>query len=227
MAASKANRLSIDALKKAIKEQGSSDEEFFGYPVKEDGLYLQQDPQEFADLLHFLGAEVKSCDLMMDIGIASGGQTKMVRDYIDVKRSIIVDDGNHPMFHHWERIKKDVKSEIVCEIIDNSHAPSVREKLKPWYGQVDVAYVDGDHSYAGLKQDIFLTKYLLKEGGFMILHDTTAVWDCRRVFEDLCRSGEFHLFRNFENRFGISVWIRKGRHRQPKWYNHAYGWGRI
>ena len=228
MAKAKAKKTySVEELKKIIKEQGSSEEQFFGYPVKEDGLYLQQDPQEFADLVHFLNAEVGSVDTMLDLGIASGGQTKFIRDYLDVKKTIILDDGQHEMFHHWARIKKEVKSEIVCEIIDDSHAPSVREKLKPWYGTVDIAYVDGDHSYKGLKQDIFLMKYLLKEGGYMILHDTTAVWDCRKVYDELCKSGEFHLFRNFENRFGISVWIRRGRHRTPKWYNHAYGWGRI
>ena len=112
-------------------------------------------------------------------------------------------------------------------MIEDSHKPCVREALKPWYGKVDLAYVDGDHGYRGLRQDIFLMKHLMKDGGLMILHDTTAVWDCRKVFEDLLKSSNFHLYRNFDNRFGISVWIKAGRHRQPKWYNHAYGWGKL
>ena len=58
-----------------IKDAGSSDEVFFGYPVKEDGLYLQQDPKEFADLCHFLAHDVKRAELSLDLGIASGGQT--------------------------------------------------------------------------------------------------------------------------------------------------------
>ncbi len=210
-----------------IKSQGASDEAFFGYPVLESGLYLQQDPHEFASLMDFVANELQSAELTLDLGIASGGQTKFMRDYFDAQKTIIMDDGKHLMHHHWARIKKDIKTEIVCEIIDDSHAPSVREKLKPWYNQVDFAYVDGDHSYRGLRQDIFLMKYLIKEGGFMVLHDTSAVWDCKKVFDDLLRSTEFQLYRNFDNRFGISVWIRAGRLRKPKWYNHAYGWGRL
>lgn len=210
-----------------VKAQGSGDESFFGYPVLEDGLYLQQDPHEFAALTQFLAEEVCSADLTLDLGIASGGQTKFLRDHFEAKQTIILDDGNHPLFKHWARIKQDVKSDIVFEMIEDSHKPSVREALKPWYNQVDFAYVDGDHSYKGLKQDIFLMKYLLKDGAFMVLHDTTAVWDCRKVFEDLLKSPEFHLYRNFDNRFGISVWIKAGRRRMPKWYNHAYGWGKL
>lgn len=225
--ASQVSNKSIDDYVELIKAQGSSDEDFFGYPVLEDGLYLQQDPFEFAALTKFLAEEVKSADLTLDLGIASGGQTKFLRDYFEARETIILDDGNHPMFRHWKRIKKNVKSEIVFEMIEDSHKPSVREALKPWYGKVDLAYVDGDHSYKGLKQDIFLMKHLLKDGSLMVLHDTTAVWDCRKVFDDLLKSSEFHLFRNFDNRFGISVWIKAGRHRPTKWYNHTYGWGKL
>ncbi|MBA4781980.1 MAG: class I SAM-dependent methyltransferase [Rhizobiales bacterium] len=227
-----ANSLSAAALTKQdfieiIKAQGSSDETFFGYPMREDGLYLQQDPDEFAALMDFVANEVREASLTLDLGIASGGQTKFMRDYFNARQTIILDDGNHPMHHHWARIKPTIKTEIVCEIIDDSHAPSVREKLKPWYGKVDFAYVDGDHSYRGLRQDIFLMKHLIREGGLMVLHDTAAVWDCKKVFDDLLKSSEFHLYRNFDNRFGISVWIRAGRKRKIYWHNHAFGWGKL
>lgn len=225
--ASQAGDKSLAEYVELIKAQGSGDEAFFGYPIIEDGLYLQQDPFEFAALTKFLAEEVKFAELTLDIGIASGGQTKFLRDHFEARETIILDDGNHPLFPHWERIKKDIKTDIVFEMIDDSHKPSVRESLKPWYGKVDLAYVDGDHSYKGLRQDIFLMKHLMKDGAFMILHDTTAVWDCRKVFDDLLKSPEFHLYRNFDNRFGISVWIRAGRRRQPKWYSHAYGWGKL
>ena len=35
---------SIPELVERIKESGSSDERFFGYPPREGGLFLQQDP---------------------------------------------------------------------------------------------------------------------------------------------------------------------------------------
>jgi len=206
---------------------GASQEEFFGYPVKTDGLYLQQDPEEFGALVHFLATQAKPAALSMDIGIASGGQTKFIRDYYRCDKTIIVDNGEHELFPHWERIKPTVNTEIVLERIENSHNPGVREALKPYFGQVDFAFVDGDHSYRGLRQDIFLTKLVLKPGGLMVLHDTAAVWDCKRVFDDLIRSRDFTLVRNFQNRFGISVWKLLRVKRPPSAWNHFTGLGRI
>jgi len=218
---------SREELVKIIEASGSGDAEFFGYPEKKEGLYLQQDPEEFAAFVHFMAAKTPPARLSMDIGVASGGQSKFLRDYYPCEKTIIVDLGEHPLFPHYSRIKKDMKTEIVLEVIGDSHAPSTREKLKPYFGQVDFAFVDGDHSYKGLRQDIFLTKELLKMNGYMALHDTGAVADCRRVYDDLLNSKDFVLVRNFHNRFGISVWKHVRTKKKPTWINRALGIGRI
>jgi hypothetical protein len=216
-----------DELINIIKAAGSSHEGFFRYPIRTDGLYLQQDPREFADFVHFMATEVGSADLTLDLGIASGGQTKFLRDYFKAKRTIILDNGEHEMFVHWARIKPSVKTQFELEMISDSHLPAVREKLAPYENALDFAFVDGDHSYKGLRQDIFLVTPLLKEGAIMALHDTAAVWDCKRVFDDLLSSRHFTLLRNFDNRFGISLWQRLSRRKPMKWYNHAFGLGRL
>lgn len=218
--------LSQADLVEKIRECGSSHAGFFRYPVREDGLYLQQDPEEFAAFVHFMATEVGEAAVTLDIGIASGGQTKFLRDYFRARQTIIIDNGEHEMFPHWARIRPTVQSEIVLEMISDSHAPAVRQALTPWENRVDFAYVDGDHSYRGLRQDIFLVMPLLREGAIMALHDTAAVWDCKRVFDDLLRSRHFTLLRNFDNRFGISLWQRLPRRKPLHWYNH-HGWGRL
>jgi hypothetical protein len=216
-----------DELVKAVEAAGSAQEEFFGFEAKKDGLFLQQDPEEYASFVHFMATKVPPASLTLDIGTAAGGQTKFLRDYFSADRTIVVDIGQHPDFAQWERIKKTVNSDIILEVIDDSHAPRVREKLLPFAGQVDVAFVDGDHSYRGLRKDIFLTKELLKPGGYMILHDTAVVRDLRRVFDELLVSSDFQLFRNFQNRFGISVWKMLRVKRKPNALNRAFGIGRI
>ena len=123
--------------------------------------------------------------LSLDIGVASGGQTKFLRDYYPAEKTIVVDIGQHPQFVHWPRIKRQINSELILEIIEDSHAPEVAKKLAPFARQVDFAFVDGDHSYRGLRKDIFLVRELLAPGGYMVLHDTLAVHDCRRVHEEL------------------------------------------
>ena len=218
---------SREELVKAVEAAGAAHAEFFGYPVREDGLYLQQDPEEYAAFVHFIATKVPAADLSLEIGIASGGQTKFLRDYWQARRTIVVDIGQHEVFPQWKRIKQGVNSDIILEIIDDSHKPSVREKLLPYAKQVDFAFVDGDHSYRGLRKDIFLTKELLKPGGVMVLHDTAGAGDVKRVFDELLFSKDFTLLRNFQNRFGISVWKLVRVKHMPNAFNRATGMGRI
>lgn len=218
---------SREELVQIIESAGSSEESYFGFPERPGGLYLQQDPEEFAAFVHFMATKVPPAQLTLDIGIASGGQTKFLRDYYPSEKTIVVDNGKHSRFPHWERIKKDLNSELVLEIIDDSHAPAVRQKLLPFAGGVDFAYVDGDHSYRGLRKDIFLVKELLRLGGLMALHDTLAVEDCRKVHEEMLASRSFALLRNYQNRFGISVWKLVSRKKMPTNINRTYGIGRL
>ncbi len=209
-----------------IEKSGSGDSAFFGYPEIADGLYLQQDPEEFASFVHYVATKLPPAKLSLDIGVASGGQTKFLRDYFPAEKTIVVDIGQHPNFVHWDRIKRQLNSELVLEIIQDSHAPEVAQKLAPFAGQVDFAYVDGDHSYRGLRKDIFLVRELLRPGGYMVLHDTLAVPDCKRVHDELLASSTFGLLRNFALRFGISVW-RLNKARRSGAINRRFGVGRI
>lgn len=211
----------------AVEQAGSSLESFFGYPERKDGLYLQQDPEEFGSFVHYMATKAPPAALSLDIGIASGGATKFLRDYYPVAKTIVVDMGVHPSFVHWAQIKPRVNSEIIEEIISDSHDPKVRERLLPYAGQVDFAFIDGDHSYFGLRKDIFLAKELLRPGAILALHDTAAVPDCRRVFDDLMSSKSFAILRNFPIRFGISVWRMLDQRRAPTRYNRWSGRGKL
>ncbi|MBI1261175.1 MAG: hypothetical protein GC184_05580 [Rhizobiales bacterium] len=212
----------------AIRNCGSDNEEYFGYPVKEDGLFLQQDPEEFASFVEYLVTKCPPSELSCEVGIAAGGNTKFVRDYYDVKKTIIVDIGLHPQHFNWKRIKPQVKTEFVLEVIDDSHSANVRKQLLPYAGQIDYAFVDGDHTYKGLRQDIFLMKEVLKPGAIMTLHDTAAVEDCHNVYLDLLKSKDFELQANFISRFGISVWKFVGtKNVTSNMFNRRFGWGNL
>ncbi len=112
-----------EELVQAIEQAGSAQEAFFGFEFRKDGLFLQQDPEEYAAFVHFMATKVPPASLTLDIGTAAGGQTKFLRDYFSADRTIVVDIGQHPDFPQWERIKKLVNSEIILEVIDDSHAP--------------------------------------------------------------------------------------------------------
>lgn len=199
----------VQVLIERVIDAGSGSLSHFGYELKPDGLYLQQHPEEFAEFVHFMATNMPASDLTLDIGIASGGQTKFLRDYYLCRKTIIVDLGEHPDAVHWPRIRPMINSDLILEIFDNSHAPAVREALQPYRGQIDFVFVDGDHTYEGLWQDVMLVKELLRPGGLMALHDTVEVFECKRVYDDLLGYNAFEHVRDFNRRFGISLWRLK------------------
>lgn len=218
MTAMTKTEISHEAVRDAVIAAGSGSTEHFGYPELENGLYLQQNPDEFAALVVFLCENLPPPALSIDIGVASGGQTKLLRDYFPCARTIVVDIGQHPQFPHWQRIKQLVDTEFVLEIIDDSHVRRVRKALRPYKGQIDFAFIDGDHSYEGLKKDIDLVRSLAKPGCVFVLHDTYCVKDCQRVFQELKQDPAFELLFNTEVQFGISVWRMNDAGREvPLW----------
>lgn len=215
-----------DELIDRIRVSGSGDLKHFGYPVREDGLYLQQDPPEFADFVSYMATHAKPADLSLDIGVAGGGQTVFLREYYGCATTITVDLGAHPDAYHWKRIKQLMNSQHLLEIIDDSHSERVRAQLQPYKGKIDFAFVDGDHSYRGLRKDIFLVRELLKPGALMALHDTVEVEDCKRVHNEMLQSSIFEHVQDFNSKFGISLW----RLKQPvdsTWLNRIGGVGRL
>jgi len=55
----------------------------------------------------------------------------------------------------------------------NSHDPTTLKKIKEILGDnvLDVLFIDGDHSYSGVKEDFALYNNLVHPGGIIGLHD--------------------------------------------------------
>lgn len=68
---------------------------------------------------------------------------------------------------------KDTEYEkLVTEIAGNSHDPAYIEYAKQIIGSpVDFMFIDGDHTYEGVKADYFNFRDMVKPGGFIAFHD--------------------------------------------------------
>jgi predicted O-methyltransferase YrrM len=55
----------------------------------------------------------------------------------------------------------------------NSHDPSTLNKVKSYLhnAQLDMLFIDGDHTYKGVKQDFELYSPLVRKGGLIVFHD--------------------------------------------------------
>lgn len=76
-------------------------------------------------------------------------------------------------------------------VFGDSHDPAVLQRLKTKLGrrQVDVLFIDGDHSYRGARQDWDMYVPLVRRGGLVLVHDALnqTTPDVPRFWEDLKR----------------------------------------
>lgn len=224
--------VTVEAIRQAVVEAGSSLHRdgirpVSDFPARKDGLYLQQTSSEYAEFVHYMASLGTTFKLGLDVGIASGGQTKFLRDWCRIERTIVADLGTHHEFCHWERIKRSMRSELILELIGNSHSRQTYEGLRPYEGQVDFCFIDGDHSYAGVMRDIMLAHEVLAPNALMVLHDTVVVPDVARAYREIRAHPDFSLVRHFDVKFGITIFrCLRPAARKPYWRHwFAYGLG--
>ncbi len=78
----------------------------------------------------------------------------------------------------------------------NSQTTTMRDRVRASLGgrAVDFLFIDGDHSYAGVKADFELYSPLVRSGGLIAFHDIVADHRTRYGKETGCYAGEVHQF---------------------------------
>jgi predicted O-methyltransferase YrrM len=73
-----------------------------------------------------------------------------------------------PLYRRFAQGRQDLRL-----IRGDSHAPETLEKVKTALGggRLDLLFIDGDHSYAGVSQDFADYGPLVRDGGIIALHD--------------------------------------------------------
>lgn len=122
---------------------------------------------EFSGLLKIVHRR-KPCRLL-EIGFLNGGCFKGWREVVE-KYAIMVglDYGDFPA----SEIKKLAKDEQKIILIKgDSHDPQLRDEIREWFGYFDFLFIDGDHSYEGVKMDYEIYSPLVVNGGIIAFHD--------------------------------------------------------
>lgn len=136
----------------------------------------QQDRAEITELI--LIAYEKKPRIILEIGTAKGGTLFLLaRAAADGAVIISIDlPGNGGGYPLWKIILyKSFASrhQNIHLIRDNSHSPLVIEQLRRILDGrgVDLLFIDGDHTYAGVKKDFELYAPFVNKGGIIALHD--------------------------------------------------------
>ncbi len=99
--------------------------------------------------------------------------------------------GVNNQFQHWSTKEKceaylTSKGHTNFELTKiNSRTPEFAELIKTKHPSIDLAYIDGCHSYDGIKNDFDIIYPLLSESGVIVFHDTLKIDGCREFMIDL------------------------------------------
>jgi len=153
-----------------VEEQG---------PLLESLVYLNQ-----AQVIVEVGvAEAKSTDWLCRGAKLRGG---FVYGY-----DLWDTHGLNNQFQHWSSKEKceaylTSKGHVNFELTKiNSRTPEFAELIKNKHPSIDLAYIDGCHSYDGIKNDFDIIYPLLSESGVIVFHDTLRIDGCREFMIDL------------------------------------------
>lgn len=170
------------------------------HPSGEDSWRIQQDPRELARLICVLAAnEPFACSL--EIGIASGGTTRFIREWVHVERTTVIDDGKHPDAGLWADHKFYVQG--LSECLEDSHSDHARNWLSAYGGRFDLVGIDADHSYDGVMQDWEMIEPHLASGAIAWFHDIHCCPGVRKAWDEIVTSHE--MFLEIGHRLGIGV----------------------
>ncbi len=181
-------------------------------------LEVSQEPQEIYSLLAFAkNKEVQAC---MEIGTAKGGTLFLLSRIISERAVLISLDLPYGKFgggYFGWRIplyKSFVswKQKMVL-IRDDSHQEAVKRKVTKILNkrELDLLFIDGDHSYEGVKQDFEDYSRLVGHGGLIAFHDILVhgmegdvAYGVCRFWEEIKKNYPYREF-HFDKGPGIGV----------------------
>lgn len=125
---------------------------------------------------------------VLEIGTAKGGTFYIWSRYLDSVDNIISLDLPGGQFgggynEQKSNIFRNFNPSINMEFVrENSHQKGTFEEVSSRAGEgVDFLFIDGDHTYEGVKQDFEMYSQLVNEGGIIALHDIATHPNSREV----------------------------------------------
>ncbi|MFL5843419.1 MAG: class I SAM-dependent methyltransferase [Solirubrobacteraceae bacterium] len=151
---------------------GTDDKWWFGRAYElVGGLALLQNPEEITALCLLLRRHAPR-ETYLEIGSAGGGTCRFLHQEVGLGRVLSIDDGAHP-----RAAEQDANFAAVGDVtrfVGDSHGPDAAAFLAEHVPgrDLDIAFVDGDHSWRGVRQDVELVLPYCRPGALLILHDT-------------------------------------------------------
>ena len=112
-------------------------------------------------------------DIYLEIGTANGGTHFLIRHLCPTLQTSIAIDLDIHNRHLVDLLTATPRSHY---IVGSSTHPRTRGRLERTLAgrQIDTLFLDGDHSYEGVKADFDLYRGYVRPGGIIVFHDIVA-----------------------------------------------------
>lgn len=133
---------------------------------------------EISELLNIL--EVTKPKVILEIGTANGGTLFLFAHIAQRNATLISIDlpggkfgGGYPKFRELLYKKFIINKQQIYLLRLDSHANETLNKIKNIIGNecIDFLFIDGDHTFEGIKKDFDMYSPLLRKGGIIACHD--------------------------------------------------------
>jgi len=176
-------------LKSIIESLGTDSLSTFGGKY-EGGIHLQQIADEIAPCIYDLIKVNWKFRNFLEIGSAAGGNTYLFNHFFNFDNTTIIDNNKHKKHKLRKEVLKDVDYK---EFIGDSHSQEAVDFLEELQLNYDIIFIDGDHSYEGVKKDFDIYKQFLNYKGFIILHDTRICKGVQQFSNELKEKAEMFI----------------------------------
>ncbi|MEK7499597.1 MAG: class I SAM-dependent methyltransferase, partial [Patescibacteria group bacterium] len=159
--------------------------------------YIQQVPEEISALLFEL-QKTNNYSNFMEIGSAAGGTSRLLNDFFNFKRMVVLD--NNSFNKKIVAMRKMMLAGLpVVEFNGDSQGREANDFVHGLNIAIDILFIDGDHSYTGVKNDFNNHLEFVKGGGYIIFHDIVSFPDVGRFVEELKQSKMVQFVAEYKN----------------------------
>jgi len=166
---------------------------------------MQGHPEEFADFILTLKGGIYPNYL--EIGVAAAGTTRMFNDFFDFDNIVLIDNNDQESEYPYRR--KNLMGIAHIEIIGDSNSLGIESVVHNLGYAYDLIYIDGDHSYDGVKADFNNYFDYLTVGGMIGFHDTVIFPGVKKFMDELKQDPRLSLIGEWYHKMGMALFQKE------------------
>lgn len=184
--------------------------------VKDCPVPLLQEPWEFNKLYEEYQSFIGDTGNVLEIGSFFGGTlyywtkgAKRLNKLVSVDLPIGPGDGRFNQMVESKKLWLDWMGNVndFVLISGDSHSPLIIEDAAKCFPNkdVDFLFIDGDHSYNGVRADFENYSGFVRSGGLVVFHDSIGIPDVRRYVDEIKYRYKYQEIFGCQGGWGITV----------------------